>query len=94
MWFEFFIYGLILSGPVWVYQNTQGRGNVLEIPLWMQKPWVSILTAIYSLSLIVFIVFGFGTFYVFSFLVSKTFILMYYTRITYMVFFALFLFFS
>tara|TARA_B100000963_G_scaffold360007_1_gene389240 strand:+ start:69 stop:404 length:336 start_codon:yes stop_codon:yes gene_type:complete len=59
MWFEFFIYGLILSGPVWVYQNTQGRGNVLEIPLWMQKPWVSILTAICSLSLIVFIVFGF-----------------------------------
>ena len=59
MWFEFFLYGLILSGPVWVYQNTQGRGNVLVIPLWMNKPWVSILTATYSLSLLVFVVFGF-----------------------------------
>lgn len=59
MWFEFFLYGLVLSGPVWVYQNTQGRGNVLAIPLWMNKPWVSILTATYSLSLLVFVVFGF-----------------------------------
>ena len=59
MWFEFFLYGLVLSGPVWVYQNTQGRGHVMEIPLWMQQPWVAPLTAIYSLSLIVFVVFGF-----------------------------------
>ena len=59
MWFEFFVYGLVLSGPIWVYQNTQGRGHVLEVPLWMQKPWVSVLTTIYSLSLIAFVVFGF-----------------------------------
>jgi hypothetical protein len=59
MWFEFLLLGLVLSGPVWVYQNTQGRGNILELPLWMQRPWVSLLTAIYSLSLIVFVVFGF-----------------------------------
>ena len=59
MWFEFFLFGLVLSGPVWVYQNIQGRGNVLALPLWMQRPWVSLLTAIYSLSLIVFVVFGF-----------------------------------
>ena len=59
MWFEFLLYGLVLSGPIWVYQNTQGRGHVLELPLWMQKPWVSVLTAIYSLSLIAFVVFGF-----------------------------------
>ncbi len=59
MWFEFFVYGLVISGPIWVYQNTQGRGHVLEVPLWMQKPWVSVLTAIYSLSLIAFVVFGF-----------------------------------
>ena len=59
MWFEFFLYGLVLSGPVWVYQNTQGRGNIMEIPLWMQQPWVSVLSSIYSLSIIVFVVFGF-----------------------------------
>ena len=59
MWFEFLLLGIALSGPVWIYQNTQGRGNILELPLWMQRPWVSLLTAIYSLSLIVFVVFGF-----------------------------------
>ena len=59
MWFEFFLYGLVLSGPVWVYQNTQGRGNIMEIPLWMQQPWVSVLSSTYSLSIIVFVVFGF-----------------------------------
>ena len=59
MWFEFLLFGLVLSGPVWVYQNTQGRGNILELPLWMQKSWVSLLTGIYSLSIIVFLVFGF-----------------------------------
>ena len=59
MWFEFLLLGIALSGPVWVYQNTQGRGNILELPLWMQRPWVSLLTTIYSLSLIVFVVFGF-----------------------------------
>ena len=59
MWFEFLLLGLVVSGPVWGYQNTQGRGNILELPLWMQRPWVSLLTAIYSLSLIVFVVFGF-----------------------------------
>ena len=59
MWFEFLLLGIALSGPVWVYQNTQGRGNILELPLWMQRPWVSLLIAIYSLSLIVFVVFGF-----------------------------------
>ena len=46
MWFEFFLYGLVLSGPVWVYQNTQGRGNIMEIPLWMQQSWVSLLSSI------------------------------------------------
>ncbi len=56
---EFFILGLVLSGPLWVYSNTQGRGHILQIPLWMQQPWVSVLTAIYSLSLIVFIILAF-----------------------------------
>ena len=59
MWFEFFLFGLVLSGPVWIYQNTQGRGNILELPLWMQKSWESLLSGIYSLSIIVFVVFGF-----------------------------------
>ena len=59
MWFEFLLFGLVLSGPVWVYQNTQGRGYILNLPLWMQRPWVSLLTGIYSISIIAFVVFAF-----------------------------------
>lgn len=59
MWFEFFLYGLVLSGTMRVYQHTGGRGSPLELPLWMQNQWVSILVSIYSISLFYFIAIGF-----------------------------------
>ena len=59
MWFEFFLYGLVLSGTMRVYQHTGGRGSPFELPLWMQNQWVSILVSIYGISLFYFIAIGF-----------------------------------
>ena len=70
MWFEFFLYGLVLSGTMRVYQHTGGRGSPLELPLWMQNQWVSILVSIYSISLFYFIAIGFRVSVFYNFMSS------------------------
>ena len=59
MWVEFFIYGIVLSGTLRVYQNTGGRGSFSQLPLWMQSQWVSILVSLYGLSIFIFIALAF-----------------------------------
>ena len=59
MWIEFFIYGIVLSGTLRVYQNTGGRGSFSQLPLWMQNQWVSILVSLYGLTIFLFIALAF-----------------------------------
>ena len=58
MWYEFFIYGLLLSGPVWVWQN-KSKGLIGSMPLWMSGGIASILLSFYGISIFIALILSF-----------------------------------